>query len=538
MHTETDVLVVGAGPVGLTLALDLGQRGVKTLLVEKNAAPLNLPKMERSNPRTMEIWRRMGVMEEIRAAGLPPEMPMDVLVVRDLAHEPLVRQVYPSVAETRAKIAETHDGSLPREPYQLVSQYVVEPILMARCKQTPGLTVRQSTEFLSLEQDETGVSAVIRNAEGQEETVRAKYLVGADGGAGVVRKALDIRMEGQAGLGTIYNIFFRCDDFLEKSKVGFARHYCFAAQAAGGGAAGTIVIQGDMKHLALHIMTEPPEDPAALLRETTGLDIDPEVLFCSPWTQHMLVAEQHMKGRVFLAGDANHLYIPAGGLGMNTGIGDAANLGWKLEAVLKGWGGQRLLDSYGEERAMAAQRNRAAAGWAVEGVIGWRGSFRPEMLEDTPAGKAAMAEFLDVAENGNRRVYEMHGADLGYRYDSAITASEEGSPPESPTRDYIATSFPGAHLPHVWLKPGVALYDELRTDRHSLLVFGDRDVSALEQAFADLGAPLDVRRLDDPGIAKVFERGLLLIRPDLHVAWRGDALPADAVALAQRVTGR
>ncbi|MET0987979.1 MAG: FAD-dependent oxidoreductase [Steroidobacteraceae bacterium] len=535
---QTQVLVVGAGPVGLTLALDLAQRGVRVLLVEKNAAPLHLPKMERSNPRTMEIFRRLGVVDRVRAAGLPADMPMDVLIVHSLAEPPLVRQEYPSVAETRRRIAACGDGRLPREPYQLISQYTLEPILLEAARHTPGLTVRQSTEFISLQQDEHGVTAEICSDEGSVQAVRASYVVGCDGGGSAVRKQLGVQLQGRAQIGSITNIFFRCDDFLAKSRVGFARHYCIARASAGGGAAGVIVVQDDMKHLALHMLGPPGFDPVTLLRDVTQLDIHPQILHAAPWTQHLVVAERHAVGRVFLAGDANHLYIPAGGLGMNTGIVDAINLSWKLAGTLQGWGGPDLLASYETERAAVAHRNCDAAAWAIEGVLAWRGAFTPLVLEDSAAGRAARADFVRRAEPMNRRVYEMHGADLGYRYDSAVIMSEEGPAPPSPITAFEPTTWPGAHLPHVWLQPELALYDRLRTNAYTLLhLNGSRQgISTFGDAMRARGAPLDVLSLSDPRIRSVFERDYLLVRPDFHVAWRGNRLP-DAKRLAAVVTG-
>jgi 2-polyprenyl-6-methoxyphenol hydroxylase-like FAD-dependent oxidoreductase len=536
---KTDVLVVGAGPVGLTLALDLARRGVRVLLVEKREQPLRLPKMERSNPRTMEIWRRLGVMDEIRAAGLPAHMPMDVVIVRNLVEAPLVRQVYLSVTATRERIAATNDGSMPREPYQLVSQFVVEPILLARAQRTANIEVRQGVELIGLQQDDQGVTARMRDSSGEISEVRCRYLVGCDGGGSTVRKELGIQLQGDAGIGTIFNIFFRCDDFVEKSRVGFARHYCFAGLSAGGGAGGTIVIQGDLKHLAMHIMTEPPADPASLLRDVTGLDIHPQVLHAAPWVQHMLVAERHMHGRVFLAGDANHIYIPAGGLGMNTGIGDAVNLAWKLAAALQGWGGPHLLESYHAERSATAHRNRDAARWAVEGVVGWRSAFTPKILENSPEGREARAHFLEIAEAGNRRVYEMHGADLGYRYVSAVIDASEGPAPASPITEYEPSTWPGAHLPHVWVASNESIYELLSNDAHTLLALGkaDHDVAGLQAAFRAFGAPIELMRSIDPQIRRVYGSDLILVRPDLHVAWRGDRPPGEPAALAARVTG-
>jgi 2-polyprenyl-6-methoxyphenol hydroxylase-like FAD-dependent oxidoreductase len=537
---DYEIIIIGAGPVGLTLALDLGQRGVRTLVLEKNEAPLGLPKMERSNPRTMEIWRRLGVADEIRAVGLAPQMAMDIMVLRDLVREPLIHQQYPSVAETRRRIEAANDGSTTREPYQLVSQYVVEPILMNRVRELPSVTVRQGVEYLGHVQDANGVSVETRGADGKTETLRCNYLVGCDGGGSSVRKHLGIKLKGKAGLGTVYNIFFRSDDLLEKSKVGFARHYCFANQGAGGGAGGTIVVQGDQKHFALHIFTEPPEDPAALIRSVTGLDIQPEVLFCQPWTQHMMVAERHMDRRVFLAGDANHLYIPAGGLGMNTGIGDTVNLGWKLEAAVRGWGGPALLESYGVERNDTALRNLAAVDWAVAGVLQWRGSFDPLVFEDSPAGAESLSAFKKNAEPLNRRVYEMHGADLGYRFVSDVIDDSEGPAPQQDCNTAEPSGWPGAHLPHFWLEPGQALYDRLSTRAYTLIKLGKdaADTLALEQAFGKLGAPLDVLEIDHPEALRVLEKRLVLVRPDLHIVWRGAKLPAACDALAAKVTGQ
>ena len=536
---ETQVLVVGAGPVGLTLALDLAQRGVKVLLVEKNETPLRLPKMERSNPRTMEIYRRLGLVDRIRSAGYPADAPMDVLIVNSLAEAPLLRQVYPSVAETRQRIADCKDGSLPREPYQLVSQYTLEPLLLAEAKQTAGLTVLQSTEFLQLSQDDEGVDATLLQRDGSTQNVRCDYLVGCDGGGGTVRKQIDVALEGRSQLGTITNIFFRCEDLLEKSHVGLARHYGIARVGPAGGAAGVIVTQDDTKHFAFHTPVPDGYDPVELLREVTGLDIQPEILHAGPWTQHIVVAERHSVGRVFLAGDANHLYIPAGGLGMNTGIGDAANLAWKLAATLAGWGGPALLESYGVERSSVARRNSEAVTWALEGVFTWRGAYTELVHEDTAAGRAAREEFIRIADAGNRRVYEMHGADLGYRYQSAIISDAEGPPPSSPIQAYEPSTWPGAHLPHVWLSANDALYDRLNTRGYTLLSLasGNPDVAPLEAAIRATGAPLQVLRVSDERIREIFERDFLLLRPDLHVAWRADELPTDPVPLAATITG-
>jgi 2-polyprenyl-6-methoxyphenol hydroxylase-like FAD-dependent oxidoreductase len=536
----TEVLIIGAGPIGLTLALDLGLRGIEVMLVDCKADLLRLPKMERSNPRTMEIFRRLGIAEQIRAAGYPADVPMDVCIVTSMAEPPLLHQEYPSVSEARAKILACHDGTMPREPYQLISQYTLEPILLARVKTLPNVTVRFSTEFVSLNQDETQVTVQLRNlADDNIEVMQVAYVAACDGASSPVRKELGIKMAGAAQLGAVTNVFFRSEDLFDKATVPPGRHYCFAGLGAGGGAAGTLIVQDDRRHFAYHTVTPPTGDLAEEIRRFTGLDIQPEILHAGTWVQHMLVAERHSLGRVFLAGDANHIYIPAGGLGMNTGIGDAINLGWKLAAVLRGWGGAGLLESYGHERGAVARRNIAAVSHAVDGVRQWRGMpITDEIRRDSATGRAMREKFSREAEPLNRRVYEMHGADIGYRYVSSVICDEDGDPPADDTYRYQPSTWPGAHLPHVWVAPGVGLFDLLGPG-YTLLRLGDDvvDVAKLAAAFEKRHVPLEVLEIDSAAIREVYEKNLVLVRPDLHVVWRGDELPPDVTALAARVSG-
>jgi 2-polyprenyl-6-methoxyphenol hydroxylase-like FAD-dependent oxidoreductase len=537
---EPEIVIIGAGPIGLTLALDLGRRGIEVMLVDSKAELLRLPKMERSNPRTMEIFRRLGIADQIRAAGYPADVPMDVCIVTSLAEPPLLQQEYPSVAETRARTAACHDGSLPREPYQLISQYTLEPILLARVKALPNVTVRFQTEFVSFTQDETQVTVRLTDVVTNEhEVVVVPYMVACDGASSPVRKQLGIKMEGTAQLGAVTNVFFRCEDLFEKAKVPPARHYCFAGLGAGGGAAGTLIVQDDRRHFAYHTVSPPTGDLAEEIRRLTGLDIQPEILHAGTWVQHMLIAERHSQGRVFLAGDANHIYIPAGGLGMNTGIGDAINLGWKLAAMVQGWGGAGLVESYHDERGAVARRNIAAVAHALDGVRQWRGKpISEDIRRDTAAGRRMRENFVRETEPLNRRVYEMHGADLGYRYASPVICEEQGEPPADDTYRYQPSTWPGAHLPHVWVEPGVGLFDLLGPG-YTLLRLCDHpaDAAPLEAAFVKRQAPFEVRDIDSAAIRAVYQKNLVLVRPDLHVAWRGDDLPGDAAALAARVTG-
>src|SRR6202521_920986 len=173
---DNDILIVGAGPTGLTLAIDLAKRGVRCTLIEQKERPAFLPKMERINARSMEIYRRMGLAPKIRAAGLRPDCPMDVYVILALTEAPLLHLSYPSVAEAQANTRATNDGTLPLEPYQLISQYTLEPLLKSIAETLPAITVRFGCEFLSLRQDREGVTARVRKSDGSTQDLRASYL--------------------------------------------------------------------------------------------------------------------------------------------------------------------------------------------------------------------------------------------------------------------------------------------------------------------------------------------------------------------------
>jgi 2-polyprenyl-6-methoxyphenol hydroxylase-like FAD-dependent oxidoreductase len=536
---ETEVTIVGAGPVGLTLAIDLGRRGIKVLLIERKAAPLRLPKMERTNPRSMEIYRRIGVADQIRSLGLPADKSMDIFLVASLAAEPLARLKYPNVNEARGQIAASRDGRLPREPYQLISQYTLEPILINHLRSLPSVQLIFNAELEAFEEHERSVQARIHRLDtGEMLDVCSQYLAGCDGANSRVRSLIGVEMEGRSQLGTLTNIFFRCDDLLEKSRVPQGRHFQFVNQDANGGAGGSMVMQDDMKHFGYHTGIMPDSDPVTLLRRQTGLDIDPTVLHVGRWTQNMLVAKTQQRGRIFLAGDANHVYIPAGGLGMNTGVVDAINLGWKLAAVLRGWGGPQLMESYSIERHATAKRTIGFVAHAVQGAIHMRDGFQSAMLDDTRTAREALGSYIAKAVPLMRRVYEMHGADLGYRYSSAILAEEPGSPPADDAYVYQPSTWPGAHLPHMWLEPDLAVYDKLGP-WYTLLNLGGEDVDTtpLESAFRSFGAPLRVIRISNAEIREVYQRKLILVRPDVHVAWRGDASPRDPGSLACKVLG-
>jgi 2-polyprenyl-6-methoxyphenol hydroxylase-like FAD-dependent oxidoreductase len=534
---RTDVLVVGAGPVGLTLAVDLGRRGVRCMLIEQKAAPEFLPKMERCNARTMEIFRRMGLAEKIRAAGLAGDVPMDVFVILAMNEPPLLHLPYPSVNEARDQIARCNDGSMPLEPYQLISQYTLEPLLKREAEALPSVDVRYGCEFVALTEQPDGAVASVRRSDGALRTISAQFVVGCDGGGSAVRKQLGIQLQGEGNLLRLYQALYHCPTLYEQIPIGkgpgHGRHYHVADDQAT-----FLIMQDSTRHWTLHAVVERPEEMAAQFERTIGVPVPYEMLYVGAWKQNLLLADRYRAGRVFLAGDAAHLVIPTGGLGMNTGVGDAIDLSWKLHATLSGWGGPNLLHSYEVERRQVGDRNVAASRYASLGRRTWRSQYRPEIRDASEAGQSARDALARMANVEQRKTNEMIGAELGYRYvDSPVVVEEPGGP-EHLFREYVPTTWPGARLPHVWLEDGTALHDQIG-DGYTLVRLGRAkgDTSCLERAMRASGAPFTLLTIDDEAPRDLYGFDFILVRPDLHIVWRGNALPDNAQQLAALITG-
>jgi 2-polyprenyl-6-methoxyphenol hydroxylase-like FAD-dependent oxidoreductase len=508
---DSEVLIVGAGPTGLTLAIDLGRRG--------------------------ELYRRMGLARVIRAAGLRPDCPMDVYIVLAMNEPPLLRLPYPSVAQAEAETRATNDGSMPLEPYQLMSQYTLEPLLKAVAETIPAVTVRFGCEFLSLRQDADGVTARLRISDGGTQDLRARYLVGCDGGTSPVRKELGIELRGEGNTLALRQALYRCDELFDRLPIGNGpgkgRHYHVADNKAT-----QLIMQDSTRHWTLHSIVDTAEEMNIAFEKTIGVPVKYEMLSCDPWRQNLLLADHYGKNRVFLAGDAVHLVIPTGGLGMNSGIGDAIDLSWKLAATLQGWGGPELLRSYEVERRQVGERNVGASRYATLGRRKWRSLWRANIRDDTPAGGQTRHILSAVADSEQRKSNEMIGAELGYRYvDSPVICNVPGGP-EHLFREYQSTTWPGARLPHVWLGDGTPMQDRI-PDGYTILKLGGAkaDAGSLERAIRSRGAPVTVLEVPDRIAREIYGYDLILLRPDMHVVWRGQAAPEDAAEVAAIATG-
>jgi 2-polyprenyl-6-methoxyphenol hydroxylase-like FAD-dependent oxidoreductase len=506
--------------VGLVLAIDLGQKGVRCTLIERKPAPQFLPKMERCNARTMEIFRHMGISAKVRSAGLRADVPMDVYIIRAMNQPPLLRHAYPSVAEVRRQIDACTDASMPLEPYQLISQYTLEPLLKSVAETLPSVTVRYGCEFLSFSQHSVSVTA--QTSAGP---IRSQYLVGCDGGSSPVRQQLGIGLSGEGDLLRLWQGLFYCEELFDRIPIGDGpgrgRHYHVADERST-----FLIMQDSTRHWTLHAVLDDHRAMAQQFEKTIGVPVKYEMLYAGEWKQNLLLADHYGEGRVFLAGDAVHLVIPTGGLGMNSGVGDAIDLGWKLAATLQGWGGPKLLASYEAERRPVGARNVAASRYASLGRRKWRGLWRnPD-------------ELVAVAEVEQRKSNEMIGAELGYRYAGSPIVADEPGGPEDDFRRYVPTTWPGARLPHVWLDGHTAIQDRIGRG-YTLLRLGNfkLDTSGLEDAIKARGAPFKALDIPDSIARDLYGFDLILLRPDMHVAWRGNRLPPEPARLAALVTG-
>jgi 2-polyprenyl-6-methoxyphenol hydroxylase-like FAD-dependent oxidoreductase len=507
------VLIAGGGPVGMTLARTLGQLGVRCLLVERNPSTTQHPKMDITNGRSMELFRRLGVADALRAVAVPEANNFDVSWITSLARERGGRELhrfrYRSVDEQRAEIRRSNDGTQAREPAMRVSQVMIEPVLREAIVGHPLVEARWGVACEDFEQDEAGVTVTLRTVQGgATETVRCDFLAGCDGGSSRVRDRLGIALQGRAAVTQRYMIHFKSDARELLQAFGSAWHYQTDK--------GTLIAQDD--HDTWTLQTRPPggvvpekADPGPILDAWAGRAFPRRILVANPWVTHLLLADRYGDGRVFLAGDSAHQYIPTGGYGMNTGIGDAVDLGWKLAAAVKGIASPGLLGSFERERRPVGLRNRLASERHTDVRIKIAELYQSER---DPGALARGIAALGNAEN------ESWGIEFGYRYDGI-----EGDP-----LVYRPTTAPGARLPSVFLPDGSALYDRLGP-WFTLLRFGDADPSPLIDAAP---APLETVIVDDPAVAPIYEAKLVLVRPDTHVAWRGDDC-RDGAAVWRRV---
>lgn len=545
MSFDTDVLIAGAGPVGLTLAMDLSQRGVRATVAEprRYAEPPNV-KCNHVSARSMEIFRRLGVAATLRGAGLPEDYPSDVAFRTSVTGTELTRIPIPC---RRDRYTDTTgpDGWWPTpEPPHRINQLYLEPLLLHHAAAQPGVTLLNRTQLLSFTQDAEGVTATLQDLDsGATRPLRARYLVGCDGGSSTVRKQMGAQLEGTAVIQRVQSTYIRAPGLA--ALIGNPRAWC--CYSVNPRRCGTVfAIDGQTTWLVHnHLNPNEPEFDAVdrdwAIREILGVgpDFRYEVISKEDWVGRRLVANRFRQGRVFIAGDAAHLWVPYAGYGMNAGIADATHLSWLLAARLQGWGDERILDAYEAERQpITMQVSNFAMDHAAK-MIRARSAVPPNIEADDAEGAAQRARIGAEAYELNVQQFCCAGLNFGYFYaDSTLIVPDGEAPPAYTMGGFTPSTVPGCRVPHVWLADGRSLFDELGPGYTLLRRDASVDVGPLLQAAQAQGLPLQVLDAQPrDGWPDAYRHALVMVRADTHVVWRGDALPADPAALVQRLRG-
>jgi 2-polyprenyl-6-methoxyphenol hydroxylase-like FAD-dependent oxidoreductase len=546
---SVDVLIAGGGPFGLMLAIELGRRGVTAALFDAKPSTAFNPQANATQARTMEHYRRLGFADEVRSLGLPDDFPTDIAYFTRFATHELARFRLPSAREARLRVRGLSGSWSAAELPHRVSQKYVEQVLRRRAEALPGISINYGWRLTDFVAGEQGVTGDVAQVEGDEtRRVTARYLVGADGARSFIRRRLGIGWTGETGVvrdffgGRMYAIYLSAPRFYEMvpnspawMNVTFNRdRRAFMAAVDGRG------------EFAFHTQLRDGEDESqiteadalAMFRAAVGADIEARILSRATWTAgHALVAESFRHGRIFLGGDAVHLFTPAGGLGYNTAVEDAVNLGWKLAAAIKGLAGELLLGSYELERRPAAVRNTGHARSFAESL----GRFVPEEgLEDEgPVAERLRREAGEYLEKHGRAEFNIPGITFGTRYTGSPIVISDGSeaPPDS-ANTYQPTASPGGRPPHLWLGEDLSLYDTFGFE-WTLLRLGPTPPSVDLLLGVARRLRVDLKVVDVPSndAHGLYAAPLVLIRPDQIVAWRGSS-DMDADVVLAVATGR
>jgi 2-polyprenyl-6-methoxyphenol hydroxylase-like FAD-dependent oxidoreductase len=529
-QTTTSVLIVGGGPIGLALAAGLGRRGVRTLLVEQSDDVIGSAKMIEVSVRTMEFCRQLGISEAVRHWGFPDDHRLDSVFVTDMQGYEIGRIHTPSLGEQQ-------DSEFSPERNRPCPQTWFDPILQKCARSFPSVELRYRTRLDRFEQNTDGVSAWVTTPTGEQQKIRADYLVGCDGYTSTVRQALGIEMRGDPHLDLSMSVYIRIKNF--ESFHDKAQGYRYVFLGPEGVRAALTTIDGhDLYRLQLIGVPDRDLDKidiASTMQRCIGRDIPFTIEDTSFWVRKMVIADRFMDGRVFLAGDSCHAHPPNGGLGMNTGIQDSFDLAWKLAAVLKGWGGPTLLDSYDYERRPASSRA------AIESLRNFRrltDNTSYALINDPGPDADALRKSLGVrlvAEN--EKAWHPVGVHLGYIYNPSPVVVPDGTnrPPDDRV-SYAPTTYPGARAPHVWLEDGRSILD-LFGNGFCLLKFAAVDTGPLEHAARLRNVPLVTCHIKSVAAAALYQKALVMVRPDGHVAWRGDACPINALEAIDTIRG-
>lgn len=530
---DSDVLVVGAGPVGLTLATDLAQRGVKVLMAEIRhfAQPPNV-KCNHVSARSMEHFRRLGVAAKLRDAGLPEDFPNDVVFRTSMTGMELTRIPIPSRKDRYTEKLGPDTGWATPEPPHRINQIFLEPLLLKHAVSHEGVTLLNRTQVTDIVQDEDGVTVTLLNLDTQaSQTVRVRYLAGCDGGSSFVRKKIGAKLEGTEMIQRVQSTYIRAPQLASLLPGKLAWCY-YSVNTRRSGTVFAIDGQEDwLVHNHLH-PNEPEFDSVdrdQSIRHILGVDADfkYEVITKEDWVGRRLLSNRFREKRVFLAGDSAHLWVPYAGYGMNAGLADATNLAWLLDAAIKGWADPSILDAYEAERHPITEQVSHFVMNHAQKMIKARSAVPQNIEALDSAGYESRTLIGKEAYDLNVQQFCCEGLNFGYYYeDSPIIAHEAEPAPVYSMGSFTPSTLPGCRAPHFWLNNGKSLYDLLGKG-YSLLRFDARiDVHQLLDAAKEDHIPVALIDLaDQTDIPAAYQHKLVLCRTDQHVVWRGNSLP-------------
>jgi len=535
---EVPVLIVGGGPIGLAMSIDLARRGVRSVLLEQGDGTIEHPRTGLVAIRTMEAFRMWGISRQVRACGFPEDYDLSMVFCTSLNGLLLDREPYPSMRDSPTP-PETP------EKKQRCPQLWLQPILTDAALASPQASILFEHRFLQLEQDDESVHVEALDLRtGHTKRFRARYLLGCDGASSQVREQAGIAMQGRL-LSYSINILIKAAGLAATHPMGQAERYMFVGPEGMWGNL-TVVDGADIWRLTVLGSHEKMDlssfDAAAWVRRALGgpneAGAEFEILSVTPWRRSEMLADRYDNGRVLLVGDSAHTMSPTGGMGMNTGIQEVLDLGWKLQGMLEGWGGPALLRSYDIERRPVAQRNTR---FSTQNFKAWQDTPDPRAVcDETPEGERTRAALGKRLRDSTRVEWESMGLQIGHRYDESPICIPDGTAPvPDDFRVYVPNARPGARAPHVWLQDGRSILD-LFGRSFVLLNFAQdnaEDVRAMLSAAATLQVPFEVAALsDEREAAGIYAAKLVLVRPDGHVAWRGDR-PGDARHIFDVVRG-
>ncbi|KML59153.1 monooxygenase [Burkholderia cepacia] len=545
MSYDTDIFVAGAGPVGLTIAMDLSSHGVRVTLAEPRhfAEPPNV-KCNHVSARSMETFRRLGIAPALRDAGLPADYPNDVAFRTSVTGTELARIPIPCRRD-RYDDTSGPDGWWPTpEPPHRINQTYLEPILLRHAATLPGVTLHNRTQLTGFVQDADGVTVETLDLDsGNTRHVRARYLVGCDGGSSTVRKQIGSKFEGTAMIQRVQSTYIRAPGLAALVRTPHA----WCSYSVNPRRCGTVfAIDGRETWLVHnHLNPDEPEfdsvDRDWSIRQILGVDADfeYEILTKEDWVGRRLVADRFRNGRVFISGDASHLWVPYAGYGMNAGIADATHLSWLLAACVQGWADERILDAYEAERQPITQQVSQFAMDHAAKMIRARSAVPHNIEADDESGAAQRARVGADAYELNVQQYCCAGLNFGYFYsDSTLIVADEEAPPSYTMGSFTPSTVPGCRMPHFWLADGRSVFDALGPGYTLLRRDTGVDVGALLRAAELHRVPLQLLDAEPrDGWPQPYQHALVLVRSDTHVVWRGNALPTRCEDLVQRLRG-